>query len=136
MMKQIVYILMLAVTLTSMGDRILAQEHLPKPPVAKRVQKLTQIHGETLVDDYFWLREKGNPDVTEYLKAENDYTDAMMKSTQGFQESLYKEMLARIKETDENVPYKQGEYFYYTRTEQGKQYPIFCGKKGDLKAPE
>jgi oligopeptidase B len=59
-----------------------------------------------------------------------------MKSTLGFQDALYKEMLARIKETDENVPYKQGQYFYYTRTEQGKQYAIYCRKKGDLKAPE
>ncbi|MCI0525608.1 MAG: S9 family peptidase, partial [Acidobacteria bacterium] len=71
-----------------------------------------------------------------HLKAEADYADAMMKSTAGFQEALYKEMLARIKETDENVPYRKGDYFYYTRTEQGKQYPIFCRKKGDLKAPE
>jgi len=81
-------------------------------------------------------KTKTDKDVLAYLKAETDYADAMMKPADGFQEALYKEMLARIKETDENVPYRKGDYFYYTRTEQGKQYPIFCRKKGDLKAPE
>ncbi len=116
----------------------MAQEQVPKPPIAKKVSKTTQIHGYTVTDEYAWLTDKtkSNPDVLAYLKAEDDYAVAMMKSTAGFQESLYKEMLARIKETDENVPYRMGEYFYYTRTEQGKQYPIFCRKKGSLTAPE
>jgi oligopeptidase B len=116
----------------------MAQEQVPKPPIAKKAPKTTQIHGYTITDDYAWLadKEKKDPEVLAYLKAEDDYAVAMMKSTAGFQESLYKEMLARIKETDENVPYRMGEYFYYTRTEQGKQYPIFCRKKGSLTAPE
>ena len=135
-MKRINRILISVLTITLMESSMVAQEQLPKPPVAKRMPKSTQIHGQTVVDEYFWLRDKSNPAVTAYLKAENDYADAMMKSTLGFQDALYKEMLARIKETDENVPYKQGQYFYYTRTEQGKQYPIYCRKKGDLKAPE
>src|SRR5499426_4776829 len=115
-----------------------AEEQPPKPPIAKKVPKTTQIHGYTVTDDYAWMtdKEKKDKDVLAYLKAETEYADAMMKSTAGFQESLYKEMLARIKETDENVPYRKDGYFYYTRTEQGKQYPIFCRKKGDLKAPE
>jgi protease II len=116
----------------------MAQEQVPKPPTAKKVPKTTRIHGYTVTDDYAWLadKDKKDPEVLAYLRAEDDYANAMMKSTTGFQESLYKELLARIKETDENVPYKNGAYFYYTRTEQGKQYPIFCRKKGDLKAAE
>lgn len=115
-----------------------AQEQPPKPPIAKKIPKTTQIHGYTVTDDYAWLADKTktDKDMLAYLKAETDYADAMTASTKGFQDALYKEMLARIKETDENVPYKNGEYFYYTRTEQGKQYPIFCRKKGSLTAAE
>ncbi|HEV2667168.1 MAG TPA: S9 family peptidase, partial [Blastocatellia bacterium] len=135
-------ILLSAAALTALvvlnGKKMSAQEQPPKPPTAKKVPKATQIHGYTVTDDYAWMADKTktDKDVLAYLKAETDYADAMMKPTAGFQEALYKEMLARIKETDENVPYRKGDYFYYTRTEQGKQYPIFCRKKGDLKAPE
>src|SRR5215510_3214956 len=73
-----------------------------RPPLAKKQPKTDQIHGETRVDDYFWLRDKANPDVKTYLEAENAYTDAVMKPTEALQEALYKEMLARIKETDVN----------------------------------
>jgi oligopeptidase B len=120
------------------GKKMTGQEQLPKPPIAKKVSKTIQIHGYTVTDDYAWMvdKEKKDPEVLAYLRAEDDYANAMTKSTVGFQESLYKEMLARIKETDENVPYKKGDYFYYTRTEQGKQYPIYCRKKGSLAAPE
>src|SRR5215467_3636651 len=128
----------LIATVVLNGRKMSAQEQPPKPPIAKKVPKTTQIHGYTVSDDYAWMADKTktDKDVLDYLKAEADYADAMMKSTTGFQEALYKEMLARIKETDENVPYRKGDYFYYTRTEQGKQYPIYCRKKGDLKAPE
>ena len=131
-------VLALTASVVLNGKKMSAQEQPPKPPTAKKVPKTTQIHGYTVTDDYAWLADKTktDKDVLAYLKAEADYADAMMKPTAGFQESLYKEMLARIKETDENVPYRRGDYFYYTRTEQGKQYPIFCRKKGDLKAPE
>jgi oligopeptidase B len=107
-----------------------------KPPVAKQSAKITEIHGYKLTDNYFWLREKSNPEVIKYLEAENQYTDALMKPTQALQETLYKEMLGRIKQTDLSVPYKQGEYYYYTRTEEGKQYPYFCRKRGSLEAKE
>lgn len=115
-----------------------AQEKSPKPPIAKKIPKTAQIHGYTVTDDYAWLADKTktDKDMLAYLKAETDYADAMTASTKGFQDALYKEMLARIKETDENVPYRYGEYFYYSRTEQGKQYPIFCRKKGSLSAAE
>jgi len=109
---------------------------LPKPPVAKTVPKTTEINGRTLVDNYFWLRDKPNPEVAAYLQAENAYTDAVMKPTDGLQKKLYDEMLGRIKETDVEVPYKDGNYFYYSRTEAGKQYPIYCRKKGGMDGAE
>ena len=107
-----------------------------KAPMTTKKPKTTNIHGVTLVDDYFWLREKTNPDVMTHLQAENAYAEEVMKPTAGLQEKLYKEMLSHIKQTDENVPYRQGNYFYYTRTVEGKQYPIFCRKKGSTDAPE
>src|SRR5215470_18922534 len=109
---------------------------LPAPPVAKKVPKVTEINGHKLVDNYFWLRDKKNPEVKAYLEAENAYTDAAMKPTEALQKKLYEEMLSRIKETDVEVPYKEGGYFYYIRTEAGKQYPIRCRKKGSMDAPE
>jgi oligopeptidase B len=109
---------------------------IPAPPVAKKVPKATEINGRELVDNYFWLRDKQNPEVAAYLQAENAYTDAVMKPTEVLQKKLYDEMLSRIKETDVEVPYKEGNYFYYSRTEAGKQYSIHCRKKGNLEAPE
>jgi oligopeptidase B len=116
----------------------MAQEQVPKPPMAKKVPKTTQIHGYTTVDDYAWLadKSKSDPAVLAYLKAEDEYANNLMKPAEAFQNALYDEMLARIKETDENVPYRKGDYFYYTRTEKGKQYPIYCRKKGSLTASE
>jgi oligopeptidase B len=106
------------------------------PPVARRVPHGAAVHGETLADDYFWLREKTSPDVAAYLEAENAYADTVMAPTAPLQEALYREMLGRIKETDLSVPYREGGYFYYSRTEEGKQYPIYCRRKGDLDAAE
>ena len=108
----------------------------PKPPMAERKTKTTQIHGDTMVDDFFWLREKSNPQVIAYLESENAYTEAAMKHTAALQEKLYKEMVGHIKETDENLPYRQGDYFYYSRTVQGLQYPIYARKRGNLDAKE
>ena len=108
----------------------------PHPPMAEKKPKTTNIHGTTLVDDFFWLREKTNPAVMAHLKAEDDYANTMMKPTAALQQKLYNEMLSHIKQTDTNVPFRWGNYFYYTRTEEGKQYPIFCRKKGSLDAAE
>ena len=94
------------------------------------------LHGDQLQDDYFWLRERENPEVKAYLENENAYTDAFMKPTEALQKTLYDEMLGRIKETDLSVPYRERGWFYYSRTEKGKQYPIYCRKKGSLEAPE
>jgi oligopeptidase B len=107
-----------------------------QPPVAKKQPKVTEIHGRKLVDDYFWLRDKQNPEVKAYVEAENAFADAYMKPTEVFQKKLYDEMLARIKQTDVAVPYRDGDYLYYSRTEEGKQYPILARKKGSLDAPE
>ena len=109
---------------------------LPKPPVAKIVPHVTEVNGHKMVDNYFWLRDKPNPEVRAYLEAENVYTDAVMKPTEGFQKKLYEEMLSRVKETDVEVPYREGDYFYYVREEAGKQYGIRCRRRGSMEAPE
>jgi oligopeptidase B len=106
------------------------------PPVAKKVSHVRELHGDRFDDEYFWLREKANPEVVKHLEAENAYTDSVMKPLAPLQETLYKEMLGRIKETDLSVPSRKDGYYYYSRTEQGKQYPIHCRKKGSLDAPE
>ena len=108
----------------------------PVPPMTEKKTKTTKIHDDTMLDYYFWLRDKSNPEVIAHLEAENTYAEAMMKPTAALQDKLYKEMVGHIKETDVSVPYRWGNYFYYTRTEQGKQYPINCRKKGSLDAKE
>jgi oligopeptidase B len=100
------------------------------PPVAAKKPHTTEIHGYTLKDDYFWLREKANPDVIAYLNGENAYTETVMKGTKPLQETLYSEMLGRIKQTDLSVPSRIGDYFYYSRTQEGKQYSYMCRRKG------
>jgi oligopeptidase B len=106
------------------------------PPAAPRHPRLTEIHGERLVDDYAWMRERDHPDVRAYLEAENGYGEEFFAPTIALQESLYAEMLGRIKQTDLSVPYRDGGYWYYSRTEEGKQYPIHCRKPGSLEAEE
>ena len=106
------------------------------PPVAAKHPVTSTLFGDKRVDDYAWLREKENPAVIDYLKAENAYTYAVMKPLEGFRDTLYKEMLARIKETDESVPYLNHGYWYYQREVEGMQYPIYCRRKGVMDAPE
>src|SRR5512147_157484 len=109
---------------------------MPEFPVApRRPHSITQ-HGQTRVDDYFWLRQREDLAVLEYLKAENDYLAEVLQHTQPLQAQLFQEMKARIKEDDASVPEQRGEYFYYTRYETGKQYPLYCRKHGALDAPE
>jgi oligopeptidase B len=109
---------------------------MPAPPVAPRADHREVRHGATVNDDYFWLREKSSPKTVQYLEAENAYTEAMTKGIQPFADALYKEMLARIKQTDLSVPTPRHGYLYYSRTEEGKQYPIQCRRKGNMQAPE
>src|SRR5688572_22787510 len=103
-----------------------------KPPVAKKEPKVLKIHGYTITDNYAWLRDRETPkkpEIVKYLEEENAYTEAHMGKHKGFVDSLYKEMLGRIKQTDLSVPYKLGDYWYFTRTEEGKQYPIYLRSK-------
>jgi len=108
----------------------------PTPPVAKKVSKTDTLFGVVRIDDYFWLRDIKNPEVVDYLKAENAYTEAVMKPAQGLQDKLYKEMRRRVKENDISVPERIDDYYYYTKTVKGKQYSVYCRKKGNLKARE
>src|SRR5262249_35183654 len=96
-----------------------AGDAAPEPPLAQKHPKIDVVHGDTREDDYFWMRDKKDPAVAAYLEAENAYAAAVMKPTEALQESLYKEMLSHIKETDLTVPYRDGGYFYYSRTEEG-----------------
>jgi oligopeptidase B len=106
------------------------------PPIAKIVPKQITLHGDTRVDNYAWLRERTNPEVTAYLEAENLYTEEVMGPLQPLRDTLYREILGRIQETDLSVPVKRDDYFYYSRTEEGKAYGIYCRKHGSLDAPE
>src|SRR5262245_55037148 len=108
----------------------------PAPPVAPRNQHQEVRHGATVNHEYYWLREKSSPKVVQYLEAENAYTEAMTKDLKPFSDALYKEMLGRIKQTDLSVPTPRRGYLYYSRTEEGKQYPIQCRRKGSMSAPE
>ena len=109
---------------------------MDSPPVAKAVPVSTTLFGDTRTDPYAWLRDRNDPDTIPYLEAENAYTKAMTKHTEELQATLYTEMLGRIKQTDLSVPVKKDDYFYYSRTEEGKQYAIYCRKYGSLDAPE
>jgi len=138
------YMIIIGAMLASCADR---SERSPvewpdaAAPVAEKKAHVRAIHGDTVRDDYYWMNDyfKKGPDtanVVAYLEAENAYTKAMMAGTEEFQEALFAEMKARIKETDESVPYLKNGYYYYSRTEEGKQYYKLCRKKGNLDAPE
>src|SRR6185436_10754988 len=107
-----------------------AQSNALRAPMTEKKTKTTKIHDDTMIDEYFWLREKSNPQVIAHLEAENAYAESVMKPTAPLQDKLYKEMISHIKETDENVPYRKGNYFYYSRTVKGLQYPIYARKQG------
>ena len=112
MKRVITAILLQAVLLVAaLGPAALAENGHSQPPIAKKVPHTTEIHGYKLNDDYFWLREKSNPEVLKYLEAENAYTEEVMKPTKDFQEALYKEMLGHIKQTDLSVPSRIGDYY-------------------------
>src|SRR3977135_1274413 len=109
---------------------------MDSPPIAKVVPVSTTLFGDTRIDPYAWLRDREDPDTIKYLEAENAYTLAMTKSTEARPSTLYTVMGWRMKPTDLTCPVKREEYFYYSRTEEGKQYGIYCRKKGTLESPE
>lgn len=110
-------------------------KNIQPPDAIKKPIELT-IHGDTRIDNYYWLNNKENPEVIDYLEAENRYKESVLKPTENLQEKLFEEMKSRIKETDQSVPYFFNGYYYYTRYEEGKEYPIYCRKKGSLDAEE
>src|ERR1700727_1280100 len=109
---------------------------LSSPPIAHFDRTETALHGITLTDDYAWLRQKENPEVTAYLEAENAYAEAVMAPQEALRSELYNEMLSHIQQTDVSVPYRDGAWWYYTRTEEGLQYAIYCRKADIADAPE
>lgn len=119
--------LLFALTLMTL---IVSADDAVQPPVAKIVPHSSTTLGETRIDNYFWLRDRNDPDTVKYLEAENEYTKARMRHTDALQTKLYSEILGRIQQTDLSVPTKRDDYFYYTRTEEGKQYAIYCRKHG------
>src|SRR5208337_3197936 len=107
-----------------------------QPPIARKDHKETALHGVVLSDDYAWLRDKDNPEVTAYLEAENAYAEAVMKPLDGLRDSLYQEMLSHMKQTDVSVPFRDGGWWYLTRTEEGLQYAIHCRQRGTASGPD
>ncbi len=107
-----------------------------QPPVAEKIEKKLTIHGDTRIDNYYWMNERENPKVLAWLHAENAYLDTTMAPEKELREKLFDEMKGRIKETDMSVPYLKNGYYYYSRFEKGKEYPIYCRKKGSLEADE
>ncbi len=112
------------------------QNHLPTPPVARKEHTETPLYGTVLVDDYAWLRDKESPETTAYLEAENAYAEAVLAPLKDLREQLYQEMLSHIKQTDVSVPFRDGDWWYYTRTEEGLQYAIHCRKRGGNAGPD
>ncbi len=108
----------------------MTEVQIASPPVARKVQTETVLHGVTLTDDYAWMRDKQDPEVTAYLEAENAYAESVMAPLAGLRDKLYEEMLSHVKQTDVSVPFRDGAWWYYTRTEEGQQYAIHCRKAG------
>ncbi len=127
---------MILVTVALIANQSCKTEEKMEAPVAEKKAKELTIHGDTRVDNYYWLRERENPEVIAYLEAENAYREEVMKGTENLQESLFNEIIGRIKQTDESVPYKENGYYYYVRYIEGKEYPIYCRKKGSLDGEE
>ena len=131
-MKKLVFslgVIMLFLSACSKKEKIM-------PPVAKKIPKELTVHGQTRIDNYYWLNDRENPEVIAYLEAENAYKDAVMAHTQVLQDALFEEIKEKIKPDDESVPYKKNGYFYYSRTVPEKEYNLICRKKGSLNAEE
>jgi oligopeptidase B len=117
-------------------EKTMMSPGLPDPPVAPKKPHEITVHGRTLTDDYFWMRDRADPNVTAYLKAEDTYAEAVMKPTAPLQDTLFQEMLGHIKQTDDTVPYRENGYLYYSRTREGLQYPIFVRRRAAPNAPD
>jgi len=132
-------LIVIVITLTfaaSCKNEKMTEKDIIQAPIAEKIPKELKIHDDVRVDDYYWLNQKENPKVIDYLNAENKYYDTLTAHTKKFQKDLFEEMKGRIKEDDASVPYKKNGYFYITRYETGKQYPIYTRKKGTLEGKE
>ncbi len=109
---------------------------IPNPPSAKRIPHQLECHGHVRIDEYYWLKDRDNPEVLAYLRAENEYAAALRSHTRDLEQKLFEEIKGRIQQTDLSVPFKLGDYWYYTRYEEGKEYALYCRKKGSLTSPE
>jgi oligopeptidase B len=139
MKKSKIYLLILSIGITMACSQKEPGIILPdvQPPIAEVIPfEVVSKHGHVRVDNYYWMNDRENPNVIEYLEAENQYLDTMMGHTKMFQEKLFNEMKSRIKEDDATVPYKLDDYYYYVRYVEGGEYPVYCRKKGSLEAPE
>jgi len=132
----LIIIVLAALSIFSGCNKEIKMKQDVKPPVAEKIRKELTIHGHTRIDNYYWLNQRENPRVIDYLKAENKYTAAMLKHTENFQKNLYAEMIGRIKKSDESVPYLENGYFYFNRFEEHNEYPVYSRKKGNLESPE
>ena len=137
-MRRFIILLTLAITIfaSSCKKDNMKETTVIVPPIAEKIAKELKIHDDVRIDNYYWLNERENPKVIDFLNAENNYYEDQTAHTKDFQKDLFKEMKGRIKEDDESVPYKKNGYYYITRFETGQQYPIHTRKKGDLKAEE
>ena len=140
-MKHVTFLAVLIVLLVSAcnpqkENKILKQSDFPTPPVAEVKPDTFVEFSHQRIDNYYWMRDKTDPKVIDYLNAENAYTDTVMASTKDLQASIYDEILGRMKEDDESYPTLKDGYYYYSRSETGKQYPTYCRRKGTMDAPE
>lgn len=106
------------------------------PPIAKILPHSLEIHDDVRIDNYYWLRERNNPEVISYLDQENDYTQAVLAHTEALQQELYQEIIDRIPADDSSVPYRDGDYFYYKRFSEGSEHPIYCRRLASMESPE
>jgi oligopeptidase B len=132
-MKYLLVIILMTMTFIEI---IPQQNKAKEPPIVRKEKKELTIHGDTRIDNYYWLNQKDNPEVIKYLVEENQYTEEVLGHTKQLQENIYNEILGRIKKNDQSVPYSDNGYYYYVRYEEGKEYPIYCRKKGNLEAEE
>ena len=130
------HLLAVAFLFTGCGTIVSNETAIPKPPATKKVPKIFTEHANTRTDDYFWLSDPKDSAVINHLKEENAYTEAYLKHTEDLQKKIYDELVARIDQKASTLPYKRNGYWYYTRFEEGKQYPFYCRKKDDLSSSE
>ena len=131
-----IYSVSLALAVAIIFPACSENQKMMNPPQAKKIEKELTIHGDTRIDNYYWLNDREDPEVIAYLEQENAYTKAMMAHTEDLQKRLFDEIVGRIEQTDMSVPYKRNGYYYYTRYVEGQEYPLYCRKQGSLDADE